>query len=390
MTMSVLDRLKRKRTFSQKVVRVMLGIAAVLLAGLVVLTGLLLVISPGKPKPFLDEVGAVVNDSVSEKIWVDINGARQGMFICGRSIGNPVLLFVHGGPGMPEYFLAEKLGMQLENDFTVCYWEQRGGGLSYETGMNGGGITSAQLVDDTIGVTNYLRQRFGQDKIYLLAHSWGTFIGIRAAEKAPELFRAYISMAQVVNTRRSEKEAYRYMLDQYAASGNTKMLEKLKAYPILDNDSDAVIIPYFKSLLRDQTMHELGIGTMHNMRSVITGVLIPVFQCRSYTLGEKVKIWRAKAFLRSDTALLQELFSTDISVTVPQLRLPVYIFSGCYDYTVSHQLTRQYSETLQAPAKGFYIFKNSAHTPLFEEQDKFLKIMRDDVLGGAFKLADSV
>ena len=381
---------KQKKSILKRVVRIMLCIVAVLLAGLVVLAAALFIISPGKPAPFRDENGAAVKDSISEKIWVDINGARQGMFIRGRSINNPVLLFVHGGPGMPEYFLAEKYGNLIENDFTVCYWEQRGGGLSYRSGMSGSGITAAQLVEDTIGVTNYLRERFRQDKVFLMAHSWGTFIGIQTAAKAPELFKAYIGMEQIVDMRRSEKEAYRYMLDQYTAAGKTDTINKLKAYPILEDDSDTSILPYFKSLLRDQTMHELGIGTMHEMRSIITGVFIPVFQCRAYTLGEKINIWRAKAFLRSDTQLLPELFAADLSADVPKLDIPVYFLSGSYDYTVSRTLTRDYFKTLQTPVKGLYIFENSAHTPMFEEPDKFTRMMREDVLRGEFSNADQV
>jgi pimeloyl-ACP methyl ester carboxylesterase len=377
---------KPRKSFIRQVVRIIVGLLAVLLAGILILTAVLFIISPGKPTPFLDSDGSIAKNSISEKIRVDINGAEQGMFIRGRDIANPVILFVHGGPGMPEYFLAEKYKSVLEDSFTVCYWEQRGGGLSYTKGMSGDSITTAQLVDDTLAVTDYLRDRFGQDKIYLLAHSWGTFIGIRAAEKAPELFSAYIGMAQVVNTAESEKQAYQYMMAQYEAAGDTKMLNKLKAYPILD--SDAVMIPYFKSMLRDQTMHALGIGTMRDMKSVVTGIFLPVFGCRAYTLGEKVTVWRAKAFLRSDTVLLDELFSTDMSVEVPKLEVPVYFFTGSHDYTVSSDLTRQYFETLQAPEKGLYIFENSAHTPMFEEPEKFVQIMREDVLEKSFGLAD--
>jgi pimeloyl-ACP methyl ester carboxylesterase len=107
------------------------------------------------------------------------------MFLRGRSTDNPVLLFLHGGPGMPEYFLAEKKNAALEEKFTICYWEQRGAGLSYEDGMSGAGITVDRLVDDTIEVSRSLCERFGQQKIYLMAHSWGTFLASRRLRKPP-------------------------------------------------------------------------------------------------------------------------------------------------------------------------------------------------------------
>jgi pimeloyl-ACP methyl ester carboxylesterase len=72
-----------------------------------------------------------------EKSWVEINGVRQGMFIRGHDVAGepadkPVLLFVHGGPGMPEFFLDRTHPTGLERDFIVCWWEQRGAGLSFD------------------------------------------------------------------------------------------------------------------------------------------------------------------------------------------------------------------------------------------------------------------
>ena len=84
--------------------------------------------SGGRPKPSSAEHGGPLLNSVSEKVFVDINGLRQGMFIQRTDATRPVLLFLHGG--LPEYFLAERYPPGLENDFTVVWWEQRGAGLS--------------------------------------------------------------------------------------------------------------------------------------------------------------------------------------------------------------------------------------------------------------------
>lgn len=287
---------------------------------------------------------------------------------------------------MPEYFLADQYATGLEDRFTVCYWEQRDGGLSYSPDIPAQSVTTQQLVSDTIEVTNYLRQRFGQEKIYLMAHSWGTYIGIQAAAKAPDLYNAYIGVAQISQMFESERLAYRYMLDQYAAAGNTRMVERLKDYPVLE--SDAGVRAFFTSGLRDEAMHGIGGGTMHNMKSVVTGIFLPVMHCRAYTLGEKINIWRAKAFLRSKTVLLDELFFADLTTKVPKLEIPTYFFSGKYDYTVNHDLSKAYFMSLDAPVKGFYTFEQSAHSPMFEEPEKFMQIMEQDVLTGTNALAD--
>ncbi|MHB1456565.1 MAG: alpha/beta fold hydrolase, partial [Armatimonadota bacterium] len=91
--------------------------------------------------------------SISEKIQVEINGVKQGMFIKSKNFANPVLLFLHGGPAMPEYTFARKYPTGLENYFTVCYWEQRGAGLSYSDDIPQDTLTAEQLINDTLEVT---------------------------------------------------------------------------------------------------------------------------------------------------------------------------------------------------------------------------------------------
>jgi pimeloyl-ACP methyl ester carboxylesterase len=138
----------------------MFTILSIISACILILVGLLLLWSyPGKPKPFVDQSGRPLAGSLSEKIFVDINGVKQGMFIKSKNETNPVLLFLHGGPGMPEYFLTEQYPTGLEDDFTVVWWDQRGAGLSYSGEITPEMMTYEQLIADTLDVTNYLRKR---------------------------------------------------------------------------------------------------------------------------------------------------------------------------------------------------------------------------------------
>lgn len=376
------------RSAAGKAVRGMVWVLAGILGLLAALAVALLLMSPGRVQHYLDGDGKPLPGSVSEKIWVDIGGVRQGMFIRGRSEKNPVLLFVHGGPGMPEYFLAEKVDAALEEKFTVCYWEQRGAGISYENGMSGASITADRLVGDTIEVSRFLCERFGHEKIYLMAHSWGSFLGIQAVAKAPELYHAYIGVAQITETPESERLACARMLEMFEAKGDRGMVQNLKAWEVLNTRSDTALIPYFKSMLRDEAMHKLGVGTARDMDSVVTGIFIPSLLTKVYTLPEKINLWRAKAFLRSETNLLETLFTTRIQDAVPELKVPVYIMFGACDLTVNPGLAKEYLNVLKAPLKGFYTFENSAHSPMFEEPDRFLEIMTRDVLAGKTALSD--
>src|SRR5689334_16868295 len=127
------------QSMAQRAGRAVLIAAAVLLACVLSLAGVVLRVllrwSPGKAVPLMDKNGRPLMGSISEKIHVNVNGVKQGMFIKSKDERNPVLLFLHGGPGMPDYFLNQSYPAGLEDCFTVCWWEQRGSGLSYSTGI---------------------------------------------------------------------------------------------------------------------------------------------------------------------------------------------------------------------------------------------------------------
>jgi pimeloyl-ACP methyl ester carboxylesterase len=335
---------------------------------------------PGCPQPFLDDSGRLLPGSISEKLRVDINGVAQGMFLKGRHPNTPVLLYLHGG--MPDYFLTARHPTGLDDAFTVAWWDQRGSGMSYSPDLPSESVTPEQLVADTVAVTNYLRMRFGQEKIYLMGHSGGSFTGIQAASRSPQLYHAYVGVAQMSNQLASETLAYTYMLQRFTADRNARMVRRLEASPV----DGTLPLPDAYQAVRDVAMHRLGIGTMHDMTSIVSGLLLPSLRFREYSLKDKVALWRGKAF--SGKLLWNAQLATDLTTTVTRLALPVYFLHGVHDYTVSYQLARSYYRQLEAPVKGFYTFDQSAHSPLFEEPAKTCTIMREDVLAGATRLAD--
>jgi pimeloyl-ACP methyl ester carboxylesterase len=366
---------------------IVLTVVGILLGVIVILVGVLLAVSPGKVKPFLDEQGRALAGSISEKFHTNINGVPQGMFIIGKNIANnPVLLFLHGGTAMPEYFLTQNYPTGLEQYFTVCWWDRRNAGLSYRSAKNVPAPetwTVEQSIADTLAVTNYLRSRFHQDKIYLMAHSGGSLIGIQAVARAPELFDAYIGVGQMSYQLKSELLSYEYMLKRYREIGNARMVQRLEAaLPAL-----SVPLPAAYMKVRDRAMHDLGVGTTHEMKSVMMGVFLASWLFREYTVGEKLALWRGK--FASDKMLWDMMITTDLTKQVQKLDLPVYFFHGKYDYTVSYPLAKEYLDELQAPIKGFYTFEHSAHSPMFEEPKRMKQIIQEDVLAGKNNLSDA-
>lgn len=379
--------MKPIESFNLKKGTKMISLALIIMLGIFfLLFAILLIISPGKVETYRVEKGNTLPGSISEKIFINIGGVKQGMIIRGKSKDNPVLLFLHGGPGFPNYFLFEKFNPGLEDYFTVCYWEQRGGGLSYTPEVTIESMTLEQLVSDAIVVTKYLRERFEKDKIYMMAWSGGTTIALPAVSKAPELFRAYVAMGQITRQRESERIAFEFMLKKFTELNNQRSIKVLKKFRNLESESD--LISFYNSGARDKLMHKLGIGTMRSMKSVFWDIFLPVWTCRAYTLREKYNIWKSKMMFLPKTNLKNETLTTDFSGAFPEIAIPIYFVSGRYDLTVNVDLSKEYYYRLNAPMKGFYTFENSAHGPLFEEPDRMKEILITDVLHGRNDFAD--
>jgi pimeloyl-ACP methyl ester carboxylesterase len=184
----------------------------------------------------------------------------------------------------------------------------------------------------------------------------------------------------------SERRAYEYLTQHSLESDDQKTLKQLAAYPVLEDDS--AIKPFFLSMVRDQSMHALGVGTMKSMRSVMKDVFLPVLFCRAYTVQEKIDFWASKFAFINRTSVKDELISTDLTKVVHSLEIPVYFFSGASDMTVNHDLSKSFLDGIIAPVKGFYTFQNSAHSPQFEEPERMLEILTKDVLAGGNSFAD--
>lgn len=255
--------------------------------------------------------------------------------------------------------------------------------MSFDPAVGSDALTTELLIADTLAVTDYLRERFGQDRIYLMAHSGGTFIGLQAVARAPERYHAYIGVAQMVDQLESERLAYQFMLERFRVLGDRATVRRLEAAPVTSSGT----APGYLAL-RDVAMHRLGIGTTHDMHSIVSGLLLPSLTYPEYTLREKVNLWRAKR-AAGVSPLWGEMLATDLAALVPSLPVPAYFFHGRHDYTCSYELAAKYVSVLEAPLKGFYTFEQSAHSPIFEEPARSLRILSQDVFRANVDLADA-
>lgn len=332
--------------------------------------------SPGKMIQYTDENGNVLENSIASKEYIEINGTKLGMIIKSRNLSNPILLFLHGGVGMPDYPMTWEYPSDIEDHFTVVWIEQRCAGLSFDSNIKPEEITTEQSVSDAIEVSKYLCKRFNTEKLYLMGMSGGTYTGLRAISKAPELYYAYIGMSQIVDHYKSREAAYNYMINYFTDKGQLNKVKKLEnAYG--KPGYGKVELPL---------MCEAGIETFREMKSQYDGIYLPVMESPEYTLGEKINIWRG-LILNKKSPLSDDASSSRIDELNTKFEVPIYFLSGKYDYICASEVVKEYFDRIEAPIKGYYLFEESAHSPLFEEPDQVVAVLEKDVKQGKNELS---
>lgn len=305
------------------------------------------------------------------KKFENINGAEQGMFLHFTDMRKPVLLFLHGGPGSPEYLFFDHFDTGIEEHFNVCFWEQRGAGLSYNKNLPAETVNFEQLIKDTIAVTAYLKNHFQQEKIYLMGHSWGTYLGIEAARRFPEHFYAYIGVSQVANTRASEEEAHAFILEAAKQNGDTKVVQEMALYA--PDKATFLSMDYFK--LRSKYLNLYGGGMIHQKFKMST-ILLKVLSASFYTVKEKINMRKSMTL---SLPLIDDLIKAELTDKDYTLEIPVYLLQGKYDQQTSYLQAKKLFDQIDAPVKQFYSFEQSAHSPMFEEIPLFQQILADIV-----------
>ncbi|WP_080873848.1 alpha/beta fold hydrolase [Oceanobacillus timonensis] len=313
------------------------------------------------------------NKRIAIKEYVKINGVEQGIIVESLNQNKPLLLFLHGGPGFPAYPINKALGVKLEQYFDVCYWDQRGTGMSYDANTAKKGVTVEQLVDDTIKITNHLRKKYTRNKVFILGHSWGSYLGCLVVQKRPELFYAYIGVGQIGAQLESEKEAYQYILRTAMERNDKRAFEQIKNVTFDEN--------FYKNrayaAIRSKFTEKYGGGFKREGYSNPERMK-HVFSCSNYTLKERINSF--KGAVLGWQSLGHVMATADLVELVPRLEIPVFILQGQHDYQTTLTQARRFYESLKAPFKKIYTFKNSSHTPFIDEQTLFYQIIQDDIL----------
>ena len=324
--------------------------------------------SPGRIRTYNEP------NSLSEKFVMEINGAPNGFFINSKNIDNPVLLFVSSGPGTDDYVFTDKYkDMHIEDEFTVVYWDYRYMGIAYNNDIDIQSINIQNLLDDTNAVTEYLKDRFGKEKIYIMGFSGGTKIALMEVQRHPENYYAYIGMAQcVTDSDENDTLMYGFMKDVFEHRCDKGKLGKLED-SVIHLDSGNIKCKDWYAYVN--LLHDAGGGTIYN-KSEFEGITWPIITCSCYTIREKINYVTGMKKYRT-TPLYSELGDFDYRKSIADIKIPVFFISGEYDYNCPWMLVEDYCDLLNAPQKKFYKISGSAHSPLWENAEESNKVMTE-------------
>ena len=307
---------------------------------------------------------------INKELFLEINGIEQYVLICGQDRSNPILLMIHGGNPQTAYF--KKYNAELEENFLVVYWEQRGTGKSYCKTINQDSITLENHVEDAYVLTKYLQNKFNKGKIFILGHSLGSLIAIKTVEKYYNEYIAYIGVSQMTDQRESDTLAIEYITQKathYNDKKSLKMIEKFADMPI----SKELVLKRLQ--LAQKMMLKYG-GFLYD--TSILGMfkmgIIPLFTSKIYSFRDMINVFRlskSRIYLSYEYNILE---------SVKSLNIPIYLLHGKEDYLLSYVLAKEFYEKLSAPKKEFITFTYSAHLLPFDEAEKFNNILIEKVL----------
>ncbi|WP_367346505.1 alpha/beta fold hydrolase [Stenotrophomonas bentonitica] len=315
------------------------------------------------------DIRKVVADNGIERLeTVPIGGINQWVSIRGTDRRNPVLLMLHGGPGwvaMPTSWYFQR---GWEEYFTVVQWDQRGAGKTYasnDPALVAPTMTRERMVADAEEMVAWLRREFGKDRIFVLGHSWGSYLGLELAQRRPEWLHAYIGMGQITNAPESERRGWAWTLQQAKAAGNAEAVAELESLaPYAEGNAPLPLETLFK---QRKWLNQYG-GMVHN-RAGGDAEAAAIRLSPEYSDQDVAAMWKGNDF--SMQHLLSGVLTLDMS-RVRELKTPLFLFLGRHDYNVSSELAAAWFETVRAPSKQLVWFEQSAHEVMIEEPGKTL------------------
>jgi pimeloyl-ACP methyl ester carboxylesterase len=289
---------------------------------------------------------------------INLGGVDQWVLIKSKNQENPIIIFLHGGPGFPIMPFHQYFQRPLEERFTVVQWDQRGAGKSFSSIIPSDTMTLEQILSDAVELIHILIKRFNQEKVYIVGHSWGSIVGIHLIKAFPNIIHGFIGIGQVVDYQKSIGIYYDFAVNSAKLQNCDDLLEQLNEMGRPPFDGNDKINATMK------IVEKLG-GGLHNFvnfRDIAK-------DCVEYTEQDIRNVSNGMDF--SGKYLWDTVLKSDFLSVNKNFDVPIYLFNGIYDYQTPNCLVEEFYYKLSAPKKRLVVFENSAHFPFIEEPAKF-------------------
>lgn len=303
---------------------------------------------------------------------IDIGGINQCLYIRGKNIENPVVLFLHGGPGTPEMPVLHTFQYDWEDEFTIVHWDQRGAGKTYFAN-NQEDVASTlnfnQSVEDAWEVTQYIRQRFNKNKIVVLGHSWGSVLGTALVQSHPDAFSAYIGVGQIIDGIEGERIGFEKVLELARYNKNEmdiNELENLSPYPSNNYDSKRLM-----TVRKKQVKYGLAVGL--DRRSIVSYYFSPYLSLKELTY------YLINPFDMQKEIMQYVFHEFNIRDFDDNYDIPIFYILGEDDYQTPTVLVQEYFEQIKAPIKEIFVLPKAGHAPMIDSPEYFTKILKEVV-----------
>jgi pimeloyl-ACP methyl ester carboxylesterase len=311
-------------------------------------------------------------NGIDEAMFVAVGGIKQWITVRGQNRDNPVVLFLHGGPGTPTNLLDFPFAKAWTPTFTLVQWDQRGTGKTFGSGGTAAtDMTIARMAQDGIELTQFLREHLHKDKIIIVGHSWGTILGIHMVKARPDLFYAYVGAGQEANVQENEAVNYARVFDKAKALGDTKAIAELQA-------SGPPPYPAMKAL----TTQRIWAQTYEHADSYEAAGQASSLYAPDYSILDLYHAIQSIRFTL-DTfigpTMSGPVMKVDLKALGPDFAIPIFVFEGPDDYITSPDLAKAYVDTLSAPRKDFLMLPAGGHFAVFTHPESFLKEMNSRV-----------
>lgn len=300
---------------------------------------------------------------INESMYVDINGTKQWINIYGEDVNNPVLLYLHGGPGSATSHIDYVITRKWADEYTVVTWDQRNCGKSYDSSENETVLTKEMFMTDGRELTEFILEYLSKDKITILGHSWGSMYGANLVLEYPEYYECFIGTGQLVDYLENE-EAFKQEALIWA-EGDEEALQLVNQ--LTPNNTT---VEHFG--IKNEIMQKHGYDMMVNGAdyNLITTIIFNP----NYSIADWIK------FLNTDMTSYLDFYTSEEFAKFSlngktDYKVPFYNINGDKDYQTNYKLAQEYFEEVNAPYKQMYIMEDMTHGLLESDSEGFAEIV---------------